>query len=265
MTQERIQGRFGGKSVAVTGGGSGIGRATAIAFAGEGARVAVLDVNAEGAQRTADAIGDGAAAIALNVASRADWDQAMPAIQDAIGTLDVLVNCAGIGRAGRFEDLSDEDWQAQIDVNLTGTLLGCQQALQAMAGRGGAIVNVASIYGLIGSDDTVGYNATKGGVVLMTRSVALHCAKHQLNVRVNAVAPTYVDTEMLDPVAEAMGGRTTLTDGLGAMVPLGRVAQVSDITPAILFLASHEAAMITGTVLPIDGGQTAGTFGGHAA
>ena len=258
--------RFDGKTALVTGGASGIGRATCMMLAREGARVVVADLNEPGAHAVAEQLGAAGQACALDVTSETSWENAVAQAIKTHDRLDYVVNCAGIGVNGSFEDTSLEDWNRVMAVNLTGTFLGCKQGVKGIkqSDGGGAIVNMSSIAGVAGVDDIAAYCASKGGVSLLTKAVALHCAKFKLGIRCNAVCPTYTDTEMLDDVAEQLGGRDIMRAGMAELVPLGRMAQAEDIANSIAFLLSEEAAMITGTLLMVDGGQTAGFVGRHA-
>lgn len=260
-----MAGRLAGKVAIVTGGASGIGRATCALFTAEGARVLVADINEMGANATVKLLGDASGAHKLDVASEPAWQGLMAKCLELHKRLDVLVNCAGIGRAGNFEDLSLEDWDAQVAVNLTGVFLGCKHGVKAMrqAGNGGSIVNISSIAGLVGGDDIAGYSATKGGVTTLTKSVALHCAKYRTGIRCNSVHPTYVDSEMLDPVAAMFPSREAMLDGMAEAVPVGRVAKPLDIARACLFLASDESEMVSGSSLLVDGAQLAGLASKH--
>jgi len=258
--------RFEGKVALVTGGASGIGRATCEALAREGARIVVADINKAGAAAVEDQMGGAGAACALDVTDETSWENAVAFAIKTHDRLDFVVNCAGIGINGSFEDTALEDWNRVMAVNLTGTFLGCKQGVKGIkqSDGGGAIVNISSIAGVAGVDDIAAYCASKGGVSMLTKAVALHCAKFNLGIRCNAVCPTYTDTPMLDEVAEQLGGRDVMRAGMAELVPLGRVAEAQDIANSILFLLSDEAAMITGTLLMVDGGQTAGFVGRHA-
>ncbi|WP_129778201.1 SDR family NAD(P)-dependent oxidoreductase [Peristeroidobacter soli] len=258
-------GRLEGKTAFITGAASGIGRATALLFASEGARVVAADISADGAERTAARIGANALALTLDVANESQWEQAMRRTVDRFGRLDILCNIAGIGRGGSIEDVTLEDWNAMLAVNLTGTMLGCKHGVRTIKStRGsGAIVNVSSVGGLVGIADIAGYCASKGGVTILTKSVALHCAQRGYPIRCVSVHPTYVDTEMLDPVAAAMGSRSELLARMARQVPMGRVATADDIARTIAFAASDDAIMIDGSSLIVDGAQLAGPPSAH--
>ena len=257
--------RFTGKTAIVTGGASGIGREVVQQLSGEGCHVIVADINLDKATEVAGRLTCGSMAFALDVTSEAAWVGIMKGAEETFGGLDILINSAGVGFADEFEDMPLAHWDAMMAVNLTGTFLGCQKAIKLMKKTvtPGAIVNISSIAGLMGGEDIAGYSASKGGVTLLTKSVALYCAGKGYDIRCNSIHPTYVDTEMLDPVAEAFGDRQVMLDGMASQVPLGRVAKPGDIAGAILFLCSPEAAMITGHQMVIDGGQLAGLPAQH--
>lgn len=258
--------RFRGKTVFVTGGASGIGRATARRFVAEDARVIIADINEEQARTIAAELGGNAMAMRVDVSSEPAWEQAMQDTLAWAGRLDIMCNIAGIGRGGNIEEITLEDWNAMIAVNLTGTMLGCKHGVRTIASSGGngAIINMSSIGGLVGPADIAGYNATKGGVTILTKSVALHCAQRRYPIRCVSIHPTYVDSEMLDPVAAAAGvTRQSLTAAMAQQVPIGRVATPDDVASAVLFAASDEASMISGSGIIVDGAQLAGPPGAH--
>ena len=258
-------GRLAGKVAVVTGGASGIGRATALTFAREGAKVAVADINLAGAEATAAAIGANAIPLGLEVSQEAAWTAAMTEVVDRFGKLDILANIAGIGVPGNIMELTMPDWHRMVAVNLTGVILGCQAAIRTIrdTGGSGAIVNVSSLAGIVGISDIAGYTASKGGVTTLTKSVALYCAEQRLPIRCVSIHPTYVDSEMLDPIADAVGGRSAMLEAMGSLVPIGRIATPQDVANAILFSASDEAAMISGSALLVDGAQLAGPPAAH--
>ena len=258
--------KFSGKTAIVTGGASGIGRETAIQLAKEGCQVIVADINSDRATDVAKGLPTKSVAIQLDVSSEASWDAAIKCAEEIFGSLDILVNSAGIGFPDAFEDMSLDHWDAMIAVNLTGTFLGCQKAVKLMKKTTdlSAIVNVSSVAGLVGGEDIAGYSASKGGVTMLTKSVALYCAGKDYNIRCNSVHPTYVDTEMLDPIADAFGSRQAMLDGMASQVPLGRVAVPYEIAATILFLCSSDASLITGHQMVVDGGQLAGIPAQHS-
>jgi 3(or 17)beta-hydroxysteroid dehydrogenase len=265
--EERTHLRLQDKVAIVTGAASGIGRATALTFARQGARVGVADINVEGATETAEAIGENAIVLDLDVVDPASWENATARIVKRFGKLDILANVAGIGFPGTILDLTLDHWNRMIAVNLTGVMLGCKAAIWAITSSGGrgAIVNVSSLAGLIGVSDVAGYCASKGGVTTLSKSVALYCAERKLPIRCLSIHPTYVDSEMLDPIAAAIGSRSAMIAGMASLVPIGRIATPQDVADAILFAASDEAGMLTGSSLVLDGGQLAGPSSAHSA
>jgi len=258
--------RLQGKVAMVTGAASGIGRATATRMVEEGAAVVCADIDAGGAERTASALGERALAVAFDVAHESGWEQAMRGTLAQFGRLDILANVAGMGIPGSIEEVQLADWERMVAVNLTGVLLGCKHAVRTIraSGGAGAIINVSSLAGLIGTGDLAGYTAAKGGVTTLSKSVAMHCAEQGLPIRCISVHPTYVDTGMLDPIAEAVGGRAAMLAAMSAQVPMGRVAQPLDVANTIVFLASDEAAMISGSAVLVDGAQLAGPRSVHS-
>lgn len=254
-----------GRVALVTGGASGIGRATAQALAAQGARVIVADINESGGWETADSIGTAAGFVHLDVTDETAWCRALDYVISTESRLDILANVAGIGLGGDFEDLALADWNRLMAVNATGPFLGCKHAIRAMAGSGrpGAIINVGSIAAERAAPDLVAYCASKGALRMLSKSVALHCAHKGYPIRCNAIHPTYVDSEMLDPIADLYGSRDSMIAAMSKLVPLGRLAKPADIAAAVVFLASDAAGMITGTELFVDGGQTAGMPPAH--
>lgn len=264
MNGER-SGKLAGRVALVTGGASGIGRATCTALAAEGAAVFVADRNLDGAARTAATCGSQAVPHGMDVSSEADWEGSMAKVLDRFGRLDIVCNVAGIGRGGFIDEIQLDDWNAMLAVNLTGTMLGCKHGVRTIAGSGGrgAIINVSSVGGSVGIADVAGYCASKGGVTILTKAVALRCAQKGYPIRCVSVHPTYVDTEMLDPVAAAVGDRAALLAGMARLVPMGRVCKPEDISRVIAFLASDDAGMISGSEVYVDGAQLAGPPSAH--
>lgn len=253
--------RLQGKRALVTGGSSGIGRATAELFAREGAAVMVSGRRRAELEATAAAItgaGGRAAWVQGDVGSPADAERMVADTVAALGGLDVLVNNAGIiVRNASVTAVAIEDWERVLRIDLTGVFLVSRFALREMvrAGRGGAVVHVSSVGGLVGDASLAPYNAAKGGVNALTKNMALDYAPHR--IRVNAVCPGRVWTPM--PMSRLRPGEEPeeVLARWGRNVPLGRIGQPEDVARAILFLASDEASWITGTWLVVDGGVTA--------
>lgn len=250
-------GRVAGKIALVTGGASGIGRAAAQRLAGEGATVVVTDRDGPGAAAVAAALGAPHVAATLDVTDEAGWAAVVGEVVARHGRLDVLVNSAGIGRHGDIESTTLADFRLMYRVNVEGTFLGCRAAVGAMKAHGGAIVNLSSVAGLIGVPDLAGYCASKGAVRLLTKSVALHCAKHGYRIRCNSLHPSFIDTPMVDRMAAVGGDAARGKAKLEQAAPLGRLGHVDDVSAMILYLASDESRFVTGAELAIDGGLTA--------
>ena len=249
-----------GKSALVTGGASGIGRATALAFAREGARVAVADIMQDAAQRTVteiEAMGGQALAIACDVTDDDAVKAMIAATVDAFGSLDCAFNNAGIApyqvNAGwqKIADVAPEAWRRLIDVNLTGVWLCLRHEVAQMRaqGSGGVIINTASILGLVGSATSSAYVAAKHGVVGLTKTAAADHAED--NIRVNAVCPGYIETPMTEETMRRRGGRIL------ARVPMARMGKAGEIAEAVVWLCSPKASFVTGVSWAVDGGYTA--------
>lgn len=255
--------RLAGKVAVITGGGSGLGRAMALRFAGEGARVLVADISKAGGAGTLDALADRglADAAAFRRADVTVEDDCAALIADATarwGRLDVLVANAGIGAPASIVEQTRDDWDRVLAVNLTGAFLCAKHAFRAMAGAGGgSILVTASVAGLGGTPRLGAYGPSKAGAIQLVQSLALEGAR--LNIRANALCPVWTDTPMVDAFVGALAtsGQAALRARLTADIPLGRMGTPDDVAHAAVFLASDEASFITGVALPIDGGFTA--------
>jgi 3(or 17)beta-hydroxysteroid dehydrogenase len=245
------------KVALITGGASGIGLATAALFAAEGARVVIGDLDRAAGERAAAALGGSGAFEALDVTDEAQWIAATDATVREHGRLDILVNNAGVALSQDFETTTLDDWRRLMAVNLDGVFLGCKHAVRVMKASGGAIVNLSSVAGLIGDPRLAAYCASKGGVRLLTKSVALHCARRGYGIRCNSVHPSFVETPMLDGMLARARDPAKARAGYAAAAPLGRIAQPNDVAQMILFLASDESAFATGAEFVVDGGLTA--------
>jgi 3(or 17)beta-hydroxysteroid dehydrogenase len=248
-------GRVHGKIALVTGAASGIGKATALHLAREGATVILTDRNPDGAA-VALAMGAPHRFELLDVTDEARWAEVMAGVVADHGRLDVLVNSAGIGLWGDIERSSLADFRLQYRVNVEGTFLGCRAALGAMK-DGGSIINLSSVAGLIGVADLPGYCASKGAVRMLSKSIAMHAARAGHGVRCNSVHPSFIDTPMVDRMASVMGDPVKGRARLEQAAPLGRLGHVDDVSAMILYLASDESRFVTGAELVVDGGLTA--------
>lgn len=259
---ERGRLRLAGKVAVITGAASGQGRAAARLFAEEGARVVVSDVNGEGAEEVADEIRDSggeAVAVATDVSREAEVKAMIGAATETFGRLDVLFNNAGVGysAADRITMASvvetpEEDWDAVLAINLKGAAMGCKHAIPVMErGGGGAIVNNASINALVGLSGADAYTAAKGGIVALTRVLAVDWGPK--GIRVNCICPGGVDTPMIAPAIADEAVASFMRES----TPLGRLARPEETARVALFLASDEASYLNGAIVPVDGGWTA--------
>lgn len=253
-------GRVEGKVALVTGAARGIGKATAELLAAEGAKVALTDVlEEEGEAVAADIRDDGGDARFwhLDVSDEPEVAQVVGEVTEAFGGLDVLVNNAGISGADRpTHELSEEEWDRVQAVNVKGVFFCTKHAIpHLLKERGGSIVNLSSIYGLVGGPDVPPYHASKGAVRLMTKTDALLYAEHQ--VRVNSIHPGYIWTPMVEEHLKERGDLEEGREEAAALHPLGRMGDPDDIAYGVLYLGSDESKFVTGTELVIDGGYTA--------
>jgi len=239
-----------GRHALVTGGGRGIGREIALVLAKAGCDVAVSDIDLQTAQSTADevtAAGRTGLALQANVAVAADVGGMFEEFLAKFGTIDILVNNAGITRDGLAVRMKEEDWDAVLNVNLKSAFLCCREAARPMMkARGGKIVNIASVVGLMGNAGQVNYSASKAGLIGLTKTMARELATRSVNV--NAVAPGFIKTAMTDKLSEAD------REKLASQIPMQKLGLPLDVANAVLFLSSPLADYITGQVLTVDGG-----------
>jgi NAD(P)-dependent dehydrogenase (short-subunit alcohol dehydrogenase family) len=246
--------RFENQVAIITGGGNGMGRATALRFAREGARVVVADIESENAARVADEIragGEDALALAVDVSQRESVENMVARTVEKYQRVDILCAIAGIAGAVPFLELTDAQWDRMLAVNLKGVFLCGQLAAQQMVkqGTGGKIVNMSSTNGLVGEADFAHYNAAKFGVVGLTMTMAIELAPY--NIRVNAVCPGLIRTRLTDDFV----ANVAFAEEYRKKIPLGRFAMPDEVAGAFLFLASDDASFVTGTTLVVDGGQ----------
>jgi NAD(P)-dependent dehydrogenase (short-subunit alcohol dehydrogenase family) len=243
--------RLEGRVCVVTGAASGIGRAVASAMAAEGGRVVGFDVRETPA--------DAAWSLVCDVTDVRSVERAVDAVHARHGRVDVLVNVAGIHRAGSVSTTLPQDWDAVLAVNLRGPYLVSRAVLPHMLRQGlGAIVHIASVAGLMGGRDSAAYIASKGGVIALTKAMAIDHAEQ--GIRVNCVCPGMIRTSMLARTEAGLDGEALrrLQDERAARHPLGRVGDPADVIPAVLYLASDDSSWVTGSILTVDGGYTAG-------
>jgi 3-oxoacyl-[acyl-carrier protein] reductase len=247
-----------GKVALITGAASGQGRAASVLFAEHGARIAVIDINDEGADETValvQATGSDAFAFHADVSRRDDADAMVAATVDTFKRLDVLYNNAAVQMSGRLVDCTEEQWDLTIRTNLTAIFLACRAGMPHLVASGsGSIINTASVLGLIGSEGYAAYGAAKAGLVALTRQIATEFGP---KVRANVIAPGSIDTPRFRKVAESMPDPDGFLRGLNSTVPLGRLGTADDIARIALFLAGDESGYTSGAVVPCDGGLAA--------
>jgi len=252
--------RLDDKVAIITGAGAGIGRATAVMFGKEGARVLVADTDQEkGIETTSLIRGERGEAIfvQVNVSNVHDVKKMIKSVMDTYGKLDILVNNAGIYLQANVVDTGEEDWDRILDVNLKGVFLCCKYAIPEMikGGRGGVIVNVSSEAGIVGVKNQVAYNVSKGGVIALTRSIAVDFAAE--NVRANCICPGTTETPLVTEAISRTKEPERVRHELEAIRPANRLGLPEEIAAGILYMASDESPYATGAVLSIDGGYTA--------
>ncbi len=255
-----MSGRLAGRVAVITGAGPGLGRAIALRFVAEGADVFGVDMNEATLAETSREIGNGSGGfkgLVCDLTAEDAPDKIVEGCRAAVGAPTILVNNAGIASLGSVEDLSLEEWRRVHAVDLDSVFLGCKYAISHLReSGGGAVVNIASISGLVAAPNTAAYNSAKAAVRHLTRSVALHCARERTGIRCNAILPVFIDTPILDTF-QGDQSREELLAKLARQIPLGIVGKPEDVAHAVLYLASEESRLMTGSELVLDGGLSA--------
>ncbi|MGA3087897.1 MAG: glucose 1-dehydrogenase [Terriglobales bacterium] len=250
---ERLKGKIG----IVTGAGSGIGRACAIALAREGAQVALVARRGDRVKEVADRIGDRAFPIPADVCETSEVSRLIDETVNHFGELNFLLNNAGVLHVGNAEQISEEHWRNTFDVNVRAVWLLSRAALPHMRkAGGGSIINMASTLGVVGARNRAAYAASKGAVVLLTKSMAIDHGNE--NIRVNAICPSFVETDLTAAVIDRAPDPAAVRRERTAAHPIGRLGRPEDIAGLAVYLASDESSWVTGAVLPVDGGYLAG-------
>lgn len=255
-------GRVSGKKAFITGGAQGLGACFARMLAAEGATVVVTDVNAAGAGKTAadiNAVRQGAASsFRHDVTSRSDWEKALGMAAEFMGGINVLINNAGIGGWGNIESETIEGWRRTMEIDVDSIFIGTQLAMPYLKeSQPASIINISSVAGMIAHGDMLAYNTAKAGVWMLSKSIALHCAKAGYDIRCNSVHPVFTRTPIIDPLVALGGGGKTGEDRLTRQIPLQRLGEPEDVGYAVLYLASDESRFVTASEFKIDGGITA--------
>lgn len=255
-------GRVAGKKAFITGGAQGLGACFARMLAAEGAKVFVTDVNMKGAEKTAAAIDakyPGAASFCHHdVTKREDWEIALGLAAEFMGGVSVLINNAGIGGWGNIETETMEGWRRTMDIDVESIFIGTQLAMPYLKdAQPASIINISSVAGIIAHGDMLAYNTAKAGVWMMSKSIALHCAKQGYDIRCNSVHPVFTRTPIIDPLVSLGGGGKEGESKLCRQIPLQRLGEPEDVGYAVLYLASDESRFVTASEFKIDGGITA--------
>jgi len=251
-------GRVDGKIALVTGAASGIGLQASLRLAEEGARVMMTDINVENGKKEAERLGRNAEFLKLDITLEEHWISVLRETVKRFQSLDILVNSAGMVMIADVEQISLEDWRKVHAVNLDGTFLGCKHGVRVMKEFGaGSIINLSSVSGLIGGFNLAAYNSSKGAVRMLTKSVALHCARSGYGIRCNSIHPTFIETPMLDSMIQDAPDPEKARQTLIRQVPLKRIGTTDDVAKMIVYLASDESTFVTGTEMVIDGGVVA--------
>jgi 3(or 17)beta-hydroxysteroid dehydrogenase len=248
-------GRVEGKVALVTGAASGMGRADAVLLAAEGARVVVTDMNETDGRAVADAIGEHAVFMRLNVTDEDNWKSVIAATVERFGRLDILVNNAGIIALGNIVDTTLESWRLVNSVNSDGVFLGCKHAIPVMAkSGGGSIINMSSVAAIHGQSFVAAYTASKGAVRALTKNIAMYCKEQKNGIRCNSIHPDGVKTPMV--VKVAMGKDVATAADLEAIGKFGNMCEPEDIANLVLYLASDESRFVNGAEMLIDNAST---------
>ncbi|MEK9836603.1 MAG: glucose 1-dehydrogenase [Deltaproteobacteria bacterium] len=251
-------GRLEGKTALVTGAASGIGLQTSIRLAEEGARVMMTDINLEKVRQQAEKLGANATFLKLDITEEEEWISVLDETVKRFDRLDILVNSAGMVLIADVEQITLEDWRKVHAVNLDGTFLGCKHGVRVMKEFGaGSIINLSSVSGMIGGFNLAAYNSSKGAVRMLTKSVALHCARAGYGIRCNSIHPTFIETPMLESMIRDSPDPEKARQTLVRQVPLRRIGKPDDVANMIVYLASDESTFVTGTEMVIDGGVIA--------
>ncbi|RJP72833.1 MAG: glucose 1-dehydrogenase [Ignavibacteriales bacterium] len=248
--------RLEGKRAIVTGGAAGIGKAIVQQFVGEGAKVIIADIDFTTAELLAKELQPNAKPFKLNVTSSDNFKSLVEFCENEFNGLDIFVNNAGIGLAGKLEDTNEEDWQRIIDVNLKGTFLGMKYGIPLLKkSGGGAVINISSIAALVGLVDRAVYSAAKGGIMAMTRAAAIDYVND--NIRINCIAPGTVDTPWIERITNTYADPAAAKKGMMERQPHGRLVSPDEIAAMAVYLASDESKSTIGAVMVVDGGMTA--------
>lgn len=255
-------GRVSGKKAFITGGAQGLGACFGRMLAAEGAKVFLTDINGEGAEKTAAAINEthpGAASSFIHdVTKRDQWSAALAAAADFMGGIDTLINNAGIGTYGNIEEETDENWRLTQSIDVDSIFIGTQLAMPYLkASQPGSIINISSVAGLIASGNLLAYNTAKAAVWMMSKSIALHCARAGYDIRCNSVHPVFTRTPILEPLIAMGNGGEEGEAKLAKQIPWRRLAEPEDVGYCILYLAADESRFVTAAEFKIDGGITA--------